>query len=90
MRVYAKMPEKRREARAILTRIEAMDQYTSPALLAAVYSALDDNDKAMELLELGYIKRDLLLRFIGTGYEYDGLRGDQRFVDLTRRIGLGQ
>ncbi len=44
----------------------------------------------MELLEQAYIKRDLLLRFIGTGYEYDGLRGDPRFVDLTRRIGLGQ
>jgi serine/threonine protein kinase/Tfp pilus assembly protein PilF len=87
---YAKMPEKRSEARAILTRIEAMGRYSSPALLAAVYSALDENDKAMELLEQAYIKRDLLLRFIGTGYEYDGLRGDPRFVDLTRRIGLRQ
>lgn len=87
---YAKMPEKRSEARAILTRIEAMDQYASPALLAAVYSALDDNDKAMELLEQAYVKRDLLLRFIGTGYEYDGLRDDPRFVDLIKRIGLGQ
>lgn len=87
---YAKMPSKRGEARAILTRIEAMNVYVSPALLAAVYSALDDNDKAMALLEQAYIKRDLLLRFIGTGYEYDGLRGDPRFVDLMKRIGLGK
>ncbi len=87
---YAKMPEKRNEARTILTRIEATSRYASPALLAAVYSALDDNDRAMELLEQAYIKRDLLLRFIGTGYEYDGLRGDPRFVDLTKRIGLWQ
>ncbi|MGQ0543053.1 MAG: tetratricopeptide repeat protein, partial [Blastocatellia bacterium] len=85
---YAKMPEKRSEARTILTRIEGMDLYASPALLAAVYSALDDNDKAMELLERAYIKRDLLLRFIGTGYEYDGLRGDPRFKDLLRRMGM--
>ncbi|MEO7674363.1 MAG: protein kinase [Pyrinomonadaceae bacterium] len=85
---YAKIPEKRSEARAILTRIEAMGGYTSPALLAAVYSALDDNDKAMELLEQAYIKRDVLLRFIGTGYEYDGLRSDPQFVDLIKRIGL--
>jgi TolB-like protein/Tfp pilus assembly protein PilF len=85
---YARMPEKRREARAILTRIEGMSDYSSPALLAAVYSALDDNDKAMELLEQAYIKYDPLLRFIGTGYEYDGLRADQRFIDLTRRIGV--
>ena len=87
---YARMPEKRGEARAILSRIEAMSDYSSPALLAAVYSALDENDKAMELLERAYVKHDPLLRFIGTGYEYDGLRADPRFVDLTRRIGLRQ
>ncbi len=85
---YAKMPEKRNDARAILTKIEAMNQYASPALLAAVYSALDENDKAIDLLEQAYIKRDLLLRFIGTGYEYDGLRSDARFADLVGRIGL--
>ncbi len=85
---YAKMPEKRGEARAILTRIEAINEYKSPALLAAVYAALDENDKAMELLEQAYINRDLLLRYIGTGYEYDGLRNDPRFIDLTKRIGL--
>lgn len=87
---YAKMPAKRAEARTLLTRIEAMNVYVSPALLAAVYSALDDNDKAMALLEEAFIKRDLLLRYIGTAYEYDGLRTDPRFADLTKRIGLGK
>ena len=85
---YAAMPEKRREARAILTRVEAMSDYSSPALLAAVYSALDENDRAMELLERAYRERDPLLRFIGTGYEYDKLRADPRFVALTKRAGL--
>ncbi len=87
---YAKMPEKRAEARAILKRIETMEQYSSPALLAVAYSSLSENDRAMELLEQAYIKRDLLLRFIGTGYEYDGLRRDPRFIDLTKRIGLAK
>ena len=87
---YARMPEKRAEARLLLEKIEGMGRYSSPALLAAVYSALDDNDKAMELLEQAYIKRDLLLRFVGTGYEYDGLRSDPRFVDLIRRIGIAE
>lgn len=85
---YAKVPEKRSEARAILKRIEAMDEYKSPALLAAVYVALDDNDKAMELLEKAYQDRDLLLRFIGVAYEYDGLRQDPRFKDLLKRANL--
>lgn len=87
---YAKMPEKRAEARAILTRLENMNEYVSPALLAAIYAELGENDKAMELLEQAFIKRDLLLRFIKTAYEYDGLRGDPRFVDLMRRMGLVQ
>jgi eukaryotic-like serine/threonine-protein kinase len=86
---YARMPEKRAEARAILNKIEAMVDYHSPALLAAVYIALDDNKKAMELLEQAYIKRDPLLRFLGVGYEYDGLRNDPAFRDLVKRIGIG-
>ena len=85
---YAAMPEKRREARAILARVEAMSDYSSPALLAAVYAALDENDRALELLERAYRERDPLLRFIGTGYEYDKLRADPRFAALTKRAGL--
>lgn len=86
---YAKMPEKRGEARAILSRIEANSRYASPALLAVVYASLNENDKAIELLERAYIRRDILLRFIRTGYEYDPLRDDPRFADLLKRIGLG-
>ncbi len=85
---YAQMPEKRNESRAILARIEAMSGYNSPALLAAVYSALGEPDKAMELLEQAYINRDLLLRYVGTGYEYDGLRADPRFKTLLKRLNL--
>jgi eukaryotic-like serine/threonine-protein kinase len=85
---YARMPERREDARRILARIEAMDEYTSPALLAIIYSELGDREKALDLLEKAYIKRDLLLRYIGTAYEYDGLRQAPRFIDLLKRIGL--
>jgi eukaryotic-like serine/threonine-protein kinase len=87
---YARMPEKRSEARAILNRIQSMNQYTSPALLAAVYAALDENDKAIELLEQAYTNKDLLLRFIGVGYEYDLLRKDARFTNLLTRLNLAK
>ncbi len=87
---YAEIPEKRDEAKRILRRIESPDNYYSPALLAAVYSALGDNDKALELLEQAYIKRDFLLRFVATGYEYDKLRSDPRFTNLLKRIGFNQ
>ena len=85
---YAKQPERRAEARAMLAKIEAMNTYRSPALLAVIYAALDDKDKALELLERSYINKDLLLRYILTGYEYDSLRSDPRFIDLERRAGL--
>lgn len=87
---YAKRPERRGEARALLTKIESMREYKSPALLAIVYAALNENDKAMELLEKAYTDRDLLLRYVRTGYEYDSLRGDPRFVNLMNRIGFSE
>ncbi len=87
---YAKIPEKRSQAQVILQRIEARSGYASPAILAVAYAALDNNDKALELLERAYLERDLLLRYIKTGYEYDGLRADPRFVALTKRSGLSK
>ncbi len=85
---YAEIPEKRAEARAILTKLEAMKGYVSPATLAIVYIALKDQDKALQSLEKAYLERDLQLRYVGVGYEYDGLRKDPRFTDLLTRIGL--
>jgi tetratricopeptide (TPR) repeat protein len=85
---YAKQPERQQEARAILAKLERMNEYVSPALIAAIYAELGENDKAMELLERAFIERDLLLRYVATAYEYDRLRADPRFVDLMRRIGL--
>ncbi len=85
---YAKMPDKQNEARAILTKLEAMKTYVSPATIAILYTALNDKDKAFQSLEKAYLEGDLQLRFIGVGYEYDGLRQDPRFADLARRIGL--
>ena len=86
--VYAKDPDKKQEARRILERVEGMSRYSSPAILAAAYAALGENDKAISKLEEAYIKRDVLLRYIATGYEYDDLRGDPRFVDLMKRLGF--
>jgi eukaryotic-like serine/threonine-protein kinase len=85
---YARIPDKRNEARTILARIESTSRYASPALLAIVYAELGENDRAIELLEEAFVKRDVLLRYIGTGYEYDGLRKDPRFADIRRRVGV--
>jgi len=54
-----------------------------------IYVGLGDHDKAFELLEKahregGNVKRQLM------GPSLDPLRGDPRFHDLQRRVGLGQ
>jgi serine/threonine protein kinase/Tfp pilus assembly protein PilF len=85
---YAKIPERQNEARTILKRIETMSEYHSPAVSAAVYSALGDNNKAMELLEQAFLSRDPLLRYVGSGYEYDGLRAEPRFQAMLNRLNL--
>lgn len=85
---YAKIPDKQNEAREIVKRIESNGQYSSPALMAAAHSALGDKDRAMELLEKAYIRHDVLIRYIGVAYEYDGLREDPRFKDLLKRMNL--
>lgn len=87
---YAKIPERRAEAIVILNRLENSKEYVSPATLAVIYAALDDNDKAMQALEKAYIERDLLLRYIRVGYEYDSLRNDQRFKDLLQKTRLAE
>ena len=88
--VYARTEGKRDEAKKMIARIESTERYASPALLAAAHDALGDRERAFVLLEEAYIKRDPLLRFIGTGYEYDGLRRDPRFDDLLKRSGLAK
>ncbi len=85
---YAKDPETVGEARRILKRIEGMEEYRSPTVMAVIHAALGDNDRAMAELEQAYLKRDIQLRYIASGYEYDGLRSDPRFSDLLRRTGF--
>jgi len=62
--------------------------YSNASEIAVVYAALGDNDQAMTWLEKGYEERfnpSVLLR-----PGFDPLRGDRRFQDLERRVGLGR
>jgi TolB-like protein/DNA-binding winged helix-turn-helix (wHTH) protein/Tfp pilus assembly protein PilF len=62
--------------------------YPDASEIAKIYVALGDNDKAMTWLEKGYENRfnpGVLLR-----PGFDPLRGDPRFKDLVRRVGLPQ
>jgi len=56
--------------------------------VAALYVRLGNRDEALAWLERAYAKRTFELLFLGVAPEWDKLRGDPRFDDLLRRIGL--
>jgi serine/threonine protein kinase/tetratricopeptide (TPR) repeat protein len=79
------------EAQAILkelevkyARREAVGQY-----LADVYAGLGDKDQAFTWLEKDFERRSgIRLPFIKWWFTFDNLRGDPRYADLLRRMGL--
>jgi len=86
---YAKAGERKR-AQAILKRLQTSESYVSPGELATLYVALDEREQAFTSLEKAYSAHDLQLQYLGVDPSFDGLRGDPRFQDLVRRVGLPQ
>jgi eukaryotic-like serine/threonine-protein kinase len=81
---------KRDEAVAVLKEIEGMynRRESLAQYLAAVYAGLGDKDQAFAWLEKGFQGRNATLVFLVTELTYDPLRGDPRYADLLRRMGL--
>jgi serine/threonine protein kinase/tetratricopeptide (TPR) repeat protein len=63
-------------------------RYVAPHDLAWGYAALGDADRAMEWLEKAYAERSSALTYLEIEPLFDPLRGDPRFADLVRRVGL--
>jgi tetratricopeptide (TPR) repeat protein len=86
---YAKSGE-RAEAEKIIRELDerAAREYIDPVLIASVYVALGEKDHAFARLEKAYEERAGLLPWAKVEPKFDPLRGDARFVDLLRRVGL--
>lgn len=56
--------------------------------LALAWTALGDHDRAFYWLERAYKERLFLLRFVAVNQGFEPLRGDPRYADLVRRMGL--
>jgi serine/threonine-protein kinase len=88
-RIYAQAG---REAEARKTLNELRDissqRFVPPMSFAQIYAALGEVDLALEWLEKGYQERDANLSGLRANPVYDALRGDPRFDDLLRRVGL--
>ena len=78
----------RQQAQAILKQLETSENYVSPGELAILYGALGEREQAFKSLEKAFAARDLQLQFLGVDPAFDRLRGDPRFADLMRRVGL--
>ena len=67
---------------------EALQGALDSVLVAGIHTALGDADSAFAVLEAGYERRDTALIRIRIAPMLAPLRGDPRFDDLARRIGL--
>ncbi|MFN0112307.1 MAG: winged helix-turn-helix domain-containing protein [Blastocatellia bacterium] len=89
-RCYA-LAGRRADAERMLTELQtlASRQYVSPYAFAFIHSALGENDLAFEWFEGAYYGHDPKLFNLKVNPQWDCLRGDPRFADLLRRMGMG-
>jgi tetratricopeptide (TPR) repeat protein len=80
----------RDEAEAILQRLEreSATQYIRAESLAMGYAAVGDADRAFACLERAFQERSAGMIFFHVDPGFAPLRGDSRYADLVRRIGL--
>lgn len=57
---------------------------------ACINAQIGDKDKAFEYLEKSYQERELWMAYLQVDPRLDSLRGDPRFNELVRRVGLPQ
>ena len=63
--------------------------YIPAAAFVNAYLGLGDNEQAFYWLEQAYQEKSDILLFLKTHPFFDPIRGDPRFADLVRRVGLG-
>lgn len=80
----------RSEAERILQQLKerAAREYIDAILIAYIYVGLGQKDQAFAWLEKAYQERSGLMPFLKGEPKWDPLRGDARFQDLLRRVGL--
>jgi serine/threonine-protein kinase len=80
----------RDETRQVLTRLLALARKypVSPGMIALVYIALDERKQALDWLEKAYQQHSSMMTWLKTDARFDGIRGEPRFQELMRRVGL--
>src|ERR1700719_923377 len=78
------------EARQALDKLEQLNrhQHLDASVIAWAYLGMGDNEQTFSWLERGYREHSPILQYIKVHPFFDPLRGDPRFADLVRRVGL--
>jgi len=66
----------------------ASQMYVSPMLFANLYTLLNEKNEAFRWLEKAYQERSSKMTDLKIDPDYDNLRGDPRFDNLIKRVGL--
>ena len=62
--------------------------YVSPFYIATAYLGIGDKENGFAWLQKAYAERSEFLVFINVAPNFDDVRGDPRFIDLLKRVGL--
>ena len=83
---------RRREAERVLRKQLDLNrrQPMDPMVIAFAYIGMGNNDQAIAWLEKAYAQHSNGLTVLKVDPAFDPLRGDSRFLDLLRRVGLAQ
>jgi TolB-like protein/Tfp pilus assembly protein PilF len=81
---------RRRESEHALAQLLDGKQATDPGTISWAYLGLGRKEEALVWLERAYAQHSNVLATLGVEPGYDPLRGDPRFQDLMRRVGLAE
>jgi TolB-like protein/Flp pilus assembly protein TadD len=89
-RAYA-LAGRRSDAKRLLSELQQRRKagFVPARAFIDVYIGLGDNDQAFAWLEQGYKDRSNIMQRLKASPDFDPLRGDPRFAELVRRVGLG-
>lgn len=82
----------RQEARRLLDEIlaDASRRRVSTYEVAVIYAGLGEKGKSFEWLEKAFVERNEYLNYLMVDPRLDPLRGDPRYFEMLKRIGLAQ
>jgi len=77
-----------REAQEALAQLTANHTYVPSWFLSMVWIGLNEKERALESLEDAFRSHELCLVSLKVDPVFDPLRGDSRFTEMVRRVGL--